>query len=365
MARLEADQRLPAVWNHIHVSGSHTLRSSEERAWLEYGAEIDLVVCSSGECGAPADPGVSSWTRWAREHGFHVPAGPKLRSDEELAAVAIGRVIPQAQVDKLAETGPGRTADFAVTLADGRRAAVEATMHTDGGRRQVSAVRYRSRDAGLKHDWYVLAQDQRFLSDYDGEHSFPVMQVGELLTAALAEREREPGDLDDLDLVAARCEHALDRQWRWARNELLVRLVPLSLTIRRRAPKEGGGGNVDLTVSTAVHHFSRVTDVSALTAAVQRCIDDKLAKNQWGDTEDPKWLVVVLDEGEAATQLLGVTEFDDELLDFGAITFDGLDEVWAVAFQDGTITVLRCAKSDRPWCLHRRLTIDVGRDPDR
>lgn len=331
---------------------------------IEYGAELDLVVCSGWECGAPADPGVSSWSRWVREHGFHIPAGPKLRSDEELAAAAVRTVIPQTQVEKLEETGPGRTADFAVRLPDGSRAAVEATMHTDSGRRQVSAVPYRSRDAGLQHDWYVLAQDQRFLNDYDGKHSFRVNQVGEMLTAALLELEREDGEPDDLARVAARCEQALDRQWRWARNELLSQQPPLSLTIRDRALNESDHGNVHLTVSTAVHHFSRVTDVSALTAAVQRCIDDKLAKNQWGDTADPKWLVVVLDGGEAAMQLLGVIEFDDELLDFSAITFPGLDEVWAVAFEDGTITVLRCSNADLPWRLHRRLAVDHGRNSE-
>lgn len=115
-----------------------------------------------------------------------------------------------------------------------------------------------------------------------------------------------------------------------------------------------------MSVGSAVHQFSRVTDVSALVAAVQRGIDDKSAKGQWGDTVQPKWLVVVLDEGEAAMQLIGACELEDETLDFSEITFPGIDEVWVVAFDDGQITVLRCARSDPPWRLYRMLQADAS-----
>ena len=69
------------------------------------------------------------------------------------------------------------------------------------------------------------------------------------------------------------------------------------------------------------------------------------------------WLVVVLDEGEAATQLRGVTEFDDAILDFSDITFPGIDEVWVVAFDDGKLTVLRCTESGTRWRLYRDLDV--------
>ena len=361
VSMLEVAQQRSVDWNHCHIGYSSTSRISEDGVLIEFGAGFDLIVCSSWQCGAPADPGVSSWRQWARDNGQRILEGPALRSDEELAAVAIRTVIPQGQVEKLKETGLGDTPDFAVTLPDGSRSAVEVTMHTDGGRRQVSAAGRQSVDAGLQHDWHVLVQDQRFLSDYDGERSFAVKQVAEMLAAVLADVERADGELDDPARIAARCEGAIDRQWRWARGELLDQ-PPLAVTIRRADPAEGGRGSVQLSASTAVHHFSRVTDVSALTAAVQRCIDDKLAKDQWGDTADPKWLVVVLDEGEAATQLLGVTEFEDEMLDFSGIAFAELDEVWAVAFEDGTVTALRCTQADQPWRLYRTLPVDTGRD---
>ena len=207
--------------------------------------------------------------------------------------------------------------------------------------------------------------DQRLLNDYDGENSFPVKKVGAILAAVLVDVEQEDCELDDLARIEERCEREIDGKWEWARNDLPDQQPPLSVSILRRNLSEDDRGSVHLSASTSVHHFSKVTAVSALVIAVQQCIDDKQAKDQWGDTANPKWLVVVLDEGEAATQLVGVTEFDDKILDFSEIIFPEIDEVWAVAFDDGKITVLRCTRSDPPWRLYRNLPVDLGRNSDR
>jgi len=347
--------------NHLHLHYSSMHRISEDGALISIDAEFDFVACSSWECGAPADPGVSSWGRWAREKDLRVLEGTVLRSEEELAAAAIRTVIPQAQIEKLEETGVERIHDFTVTLPDNSRVAVEVTMHTDGGRRRLSAARYRPVDAGLMHDWSVQVHDQRLLNDYAGDHSFPLKEVGEIVASVLAEVEREECELDDLSRIAERCEREIDRQWRWARNELLD-LSPLAVSIQRKGRDEGGEGRIDLSASTAVHHFSQVTDVSALATAIQQCIDDKLGRDQWGDADHPRWLMVVLDDGEAPTQLVGACEFEDESLDFSEIVFPGIDEVWAVAFRDETITILRCTRSDPRWRIYRNLPVDFGQD---
>ena len=347
---------------HLHYSSMH--RVSEDGALISIKAEFDFVACSSWKCGAPADPGISAWSRWAREQDLRVLEGTVLRSDEELAVAAIRTVLPQAEIEKLEETGVGRIHDFSVALPDKSRVAVEVTMHTDGGRRRLSAARYRPVDAGLDQDWSVQLHDRRLLNDYAGDRSFPLKEVGKIVAFVLAEVEREECELDDLSRIAERCEREIDRQWRWARNELLD-LSPLSVSIQRKGRDEGGEGRIDLSASTAVHHFSQVTDVSALATAIQQCIDDKLDRDQWGDADHPRWLVVVLDDGEAATQLVGACEFEDESLDFSQIVFPGIDEVWAVAFSEETITILRCTRSDPRWRMYRNLPVDFGQDSDR
>lgn len=128
-----------------------------------------------------------------------------------------------------------------MSLPDGTGATVEVTMHTDGGRRQVNAASFRSVNAGLRHDWYALVSDQRLLSDYADERSFPVRRVGEMLAAELAVVEREKAETDDLAGIAERCERSIDRKWKWARNELLDQ-PPLSVSIQRRDRSESGRG---------------------------------------------------------------------------------------------------------------------------
>ena len=164
--------------------------------------------------------------------------------------------------------------------------------------------------------------------------------------------------------IEAICEQEVDRRWRWALNDALEWEPPLKVSIFGKEPAGAGGGSLHITTATSVAHFSRVTDASAVVSAVQQSIDHKLERDQWDSTADSKWLVVILDEGEAATQLRGVTEFDDALLDISGITFPGLDEVWVVAFADGRLTVLRCAGTGSPWRLYRNLDIELRIEAD-
>ncbi len=343
--------------DHWHLSHSSKRRSSEDGVLVEYGVSFDLVVCPEWECGAPDDGGVPSWSRWAHDKPLRILEGTDIRSDEEMAAAAIQAVIRKAHVAKRREDSEGCKVDFRVFLPDGTSADVEATMHTDGERRRLTRARGTGRGTDLKDNWMVLAMDNRFLGDYAGDNAFPVKEVLQTVAAVLARVENGDFGLVDDARIGKLCEEAIRKSWRWATNDVLESEPPLAVTILRREPPKRSRGEVDLTVATSVFHFSRVTAVSALVSAVQRCIDRKLEKDQWGDSPNAKWLVVVLDEGEAATQLKGATEFDDTLLDFSGLAFSGLDEVWVVAFEDGRLTVLRFMGSCDCW--RRYLDLDV------
>ncbi|MCY4616422.1 MAG: hypothetical protein OXC71_08550 [Chloroflexi bacterium] len=349
--------------NHLHLSYVVGQRFTEEGALTEHSVSVELVVCPEWECGAPDDGGVFSWSQWARDNGLRPLKGGDVRSDEEMAAAAIRAVIPEANIKKRPHDIQ-RRADFGVLLPDGRTADVEATMHTDGDRRAVGNARNRRAVPGLKDDWQLLVRDNRLLKDYSGDNAFSVNEVRKVLAEVLARVENEEFGLADDARIEAICEQELDRQWRWPLNDVLESAPPLKVSILGREPAGAADGSLHITTATAVSHFSRVTDASAVVFAVQQSIDHKLERDQWDSTAASKWLVVVLDEGEAATQLRGVTEFDDALLDFRGITFPGIDEVWAVAFADGRLTILRCTGPGSRWCLYRNLDIQPQLDAD-
>ncbi len=343
--------------DHWHFSHSSERRSSEDGVLIEYGISVDLVVCPERECGAPDDGGVPSWSRWAHDNPLRILEGTDIRSDEEMAAAAIQAVIRKAHIAKRREDGEGCKVDFRVFLPDGTSADVEATMHTDGERRRLTRARHTGRAPGLKDNWMVLAMDKRLLGDYAGDNAFPVKEVLQTVAAVLARVENGDFGLVDDARIGELCEEEIRKSWRWATNDVLESEPPLAVTILHREPSKRSRGEVDLTAATSVFHFSRVTALSGLVSAVQQCVDRKLEKDQWGDSPNAKWLVVVLDEGEAATQLKGVTEFDDTLLDFSGLALSGLDEVWVVAFEDGRLTVLRFMGSCDQW--HRYLDLNV------
>ena len=131
----------------------------------------------------------------------------------------------------------------------------------------------------------------------------------------------------------------------------------MTLQIVDRNPAEAGKGGVWLWVAPRTHNLRKVVDVSDLSAAIQQCIDDKLDRNQWGDTPDQKWLVIVLDGGEPAVQLRAAFEFDDCQPDFSGLTFAGIDQVWVVAFEGGEFSVLRFPGSANCWEYHPRVPV--------
>ena len=348
--------------DHWHFSHSTERRSAQDGDLVEYGVSFDLVVCPSWKCGAPDDGGVSSWSRWAYDKNLSLLAGAKVRSDEEMAAAAIQKVIPQARIQKQGEESTRRTADFVVVLPDGTKADVETTMHTDGPRRQVAHGGSRRVGPELRNEWHVLAKGKRFLNDCAGDNTFQVKEVLRILAAVLSRVEDGKYGLADNARIGELCEQEVLLKWQWATNHALDSEPPLAVSILGRTPADRGRGGIHLTIATSVFHFSKVTDVSGLVSAVQQRIDHKLEKDQWGDTANSKWLVVVLDEGEAATQLKGVTEFDDSLLEFDGLAFPGIDEVWVVTFDDGKLTVLRFTGSSQRWRRYMDLELEPRRD---
>ncbi|MYC02431.1 MAG: hypothetical protein F4X58_10975 [Chloroflexi bacterium] len=361
LAAEEAAYQLYDEWDHGHLFLQSTRRTSKDAEFVSYGLAVQFLLCPSWMCGAPDDGGISAWSRWLSGRQFQTLGEASLRSDEQMAAAAIQSVTRAAQVEKLKEGHTGG-ADFLVTLPDQSRAVAEVTMHTDPGRRRLNNVHGSKPNADLDHDWHLWIRDQRFPGDYGPEHAFPLKEVRELVTAALVRLEQGGADLDQIEDIEQFCEQEIDRQWQWSRGQQLEDTPPLGVTVAMRQPAPARTGRLDLKLSTAIHHFSQVTETAAVVAAVQECIDHKLAKNQWGDASEPKWLVVVLDEGEAATQLRGVEEFEEEALDFSGVTFTGLDEVWAVAFDEGRFTVLRYGSGEPRWRLYRSVEAVIQSD---
>ena len=218
---------------------------------------------------------------------------------------------------------------------------VEVTTHPDEGRLELMAARKWHPRSALGNEWHVLALDSRFLESYASGNSFGVNSVAGTLADVLACAEAEEADLDNFDRVGGLCEAEIVRTWKWARNDLFDADPPLTLQIVDRNPAEAGKGGVWLWVAPGTHNLRKVVDVSDLAAAIQQCIDDKLDRNQWGDTPDQKWLVIVLDRGEPADQLREAFEFDDCRPEFSGLTFAGIDQVWVVAFDGGEFSVLR------------------------
>ena len=358
-AVMEAAYPLHDGWEHAHLWLRSEQRCSEAGELVSYGLGVELALCPSGRCGAPDDGGVSSWSRWLSGKEVRIVEESAVRSDELMAAAAIRSVMPNAEVERIKE---GRTggADFLVRFPDRSRALVEVTMHTDPGRKRLSTARSLRPNADLNHDWYLWIRDQRFPNDYGPEHSFPLNEVRRIVADTLRRLEQEGADLDRDSDIEQLCEQEIDRQWQWSRGRKLKGTPPLGVTIAMRQPAAASKGRLDLKLSTAINHFSSVIETAAITSATQECISRKLAKDQWGDTSDPKWLVVVLDEGEAATQLRGVQEFEDGDLDFSGITFPGLDEVWVVAFEEGKFTVLRGGSGSPRWQLYRAIDAVTG-----
>lgn len=175
--------------------------------------------------------------------------------------------------------------------------------------------------------WHVVAIDSRFLASYHDGNSFSVRWLQRVLADALAHVEAEGGNLDDYDRISALCEREIARGWRWATNETLKDEPPLRLAIIARESAKASKGGVYLPVAPLTHDFHKVVEVSDLVSALRERIDHKLDRDQWGETAaDERWLVIPLDGGAAATQLIGSFDFGHHQHDFSGVEFSGIDE---------------------------------------
>lgn len=359
-ALLDNGQRLGLLgddWDHAHISHTAGRRLTEETELLHCEVSLRLTVCPSWKCGEPADGGIESWSRWRQDR--NLPALDRVggRSDEEVAAAAIAALLPLAHIERLPEDGQKRTPDLSVALPDGREAVVEVTMHTDRHRRELLRAKNRFACSTLRNEWHVLAFDNRFLEEYANSNSFQVNSVQRTLCDVLARAEAESANLDDFDCINESCEAEVAREWKWKRGLHLEAEPPLSIQIIAREPVEAGNGGIRLSIAPCTFNFRNVIDVSDLITAVQESIDRKIARHQWGDTTSEKWLVIVLDGGGPSDQLLCAFEFDEQQPDLSGIEFPGIDEVWAVAFDAGSLTVLRFTGSGARWQRHPELPI--------
>ncbi|WP_419923748.1 hypothetical protein [Candidatus Poriferisocius sp.] len=320
---------------------------AEDGSLVGCEANWQITVCPPWECGEPDDGGIQSWSRWRHNkrlggsQNIKVTPRGQLRSDEELAAFSILALHPQAQIAKLPEQG---NPDFEVTLPDGQRALAEVTMHTDGDRRALVRSSELHPCPKLANVWHVVLVDNRFVENYRDGNAFSVRSVQKTLAAALARTEAEGSQLDDYRQVAKLCEDEINWAWQWERGSYQSIDPPLSVTVVHREPVDGDGGVV-LSTALVAFNFSQVVDAKGLVSAIQQETANKLDRNQWGDTTDWKWLLIVLDDSKAADDLLGAFEFDDHQHDFTDIAFPGLEEVWAIAFEDGNLTILRFTNS--------------------
>ena len=228
-------------------------------------------------------------------------------------------------------------------------------MHTDHAKRELLRVQKKYSCPVLGNEWHVIAYDSCLLAKYDGSNSFRVKDVEKTVAEVLARAEATEADLDNFDRIGELCEAEVARTWRWTRNNHLATHPPLTLRVIQRTPTVEGLGGVYLWLAPVTHNVRQVVDVSDLTAAIQQSIDHKLGRNQWGDTTDQKWLVIVLDGGEPEHQLLNTFELDEHQPDVGGLKFPGIDEVWAVAFEEGNLTVLRFIGSDTCWEYHHQI----------
>ena len=130
--------------------------------------------------------------------------------------------------------------------------------------------------------------------------------------------------------------------------------------ILHREPADGDG-SVVLSVAPVTFNYTRAADTAGLIDAIQDRIAHKTDRDQWGDTADLKWLLIVLDDSKAADDLLRAFEFDDHQHDFAGIALHGLDEVWAIAFDDGHLTVLSLDGSG--WEHHPAIPIFAETTP--
>lgn len=342
--------------DHLHFTVTGWHRWNEEGDLMEYNLTVDLSFCPVWGCRESDDHGIEQWHRSPQSGRLVDAEGRKARSEEELAKVAIQKVCLDAKVRKIPEVdgSPDLAVDFP-EQSEAKDALVEVTMHTDRKKREIRKASPKRRFKSLRRDWIIRCIDSRGVGSYDQADFLAVNQIPPMLADAL--RKVEHGGIDDFAHVADVCEQAIAQGWPQVHGATRSG-PPVKVIQATSEPTEGPTGSVSVSVAPCVFNFRNVVDVSDFKSAIRACIDSKLVQDQWGDTEKDKWLVVILDDTEAATQLLGdAFAFEDHTPDFSNIRFPEIDEVWAVALDDGRITVLRFQGSGAQWKPYLRIPL--------
>ena len=331
---------------HLALTGNH--RWTDEGELIVYGVEINFTACTRQTCMKPNDGGIGEWLQLPNRANLIDTSGRLARSDEQIAAVAIQSLMPGCRVKKIPEEN-GST-DLLVTFSDQSTALVEVTMHTDSGKRRLQKAQPRPLRGDLRHDWHIRLLDARGKGWYGNDDDLDLRQLQPILLHAIHRVERDGSDLDDQDLIKRACENALAEHWHGPSTEPAEERPPLAFVGAEHHPPLQGTGSIVVTVGPCTFTFRNVVDLTDLMAALQDCIDRKRSKNQWGNTPHKKWLAVVLDDSEAAAQLVGdAFQFEDHTPDFSGLDLAGLDEVWAIALHDKKLTVLRFMRSGDDW----------------
>ena len=108
-------------------------------------------------------------------------------------------------------------------------------------------------------------------------------------------------------------------------------------------------GRLSVRVGTSTFNFRRVTETDDLIGAIQDSVQHKLKRNQWTTNDQLRWLVVVLDNGEPATQLAGAFESRTAYRTSQPSSFPGIDEVWVIASDGDSVPVLRLIGDGTRW----------------
>ena len=274
--------------------------------------------------------------------------GSPLRSDEDFARRILEHCCSGVRIERI-EARSERKPDFRVRLVDGSTVGVEVTMHTDGDRRALSKAGHTERRADLVNEWHVQLTDTRYAQSYTSGLSFSVKSVAEVIAAELARIEATGTSVEDDEFLARRLESAIEACWTDALGPAPAAAPPLTVLHTSATQADTRGGSVTVRVGTAVHNFRRVVETKDLISATQARIDHKLQRNQWSAFESARWLVVVLDSGEPATQLASAFEYPGCLPDLSAITFPGIDEIWVMAIDDDNVPVLRLIGDGTRW----------------
>ncbi len=340
---------------HCNISSHH--RWTEDAELLEYGISYDLMLCPPWVCGEQDDNGVAAWSKSPHSGRLTDRQGRKARSEEELATVAIQKVCTDAKVWNIPENDG--SVDLAIRFAKSRAsidALIEVTMHTDSGKRMLGKASRRQRFGELLKNWDIGFMDRRGVGSYDNVNAFSLKKVPAMLVDTL--RQAEENNVDDVGHIAQACEEAIAHSWPQSDEAMIESERPLMVIEVASKLAEGNSGSIWVSVAPLTFNFRNVVDMTDLKSAIQARIDAKLVKDQWGDTEKKKWLVVILDDTEAATQLLGdAFEFEDHTPDFSDLQFHGLDEVWAVTFNDNELTILRFIESSAQWQHYARIPV--------